>query len=196
MPFLSAVGSVDKVLEAAGVLIKETGAHALEVEGGMEIIPVVEMLVNAGIPVMPHIGLTAQHYLKTGSFRFQGTTAASAEKLLKLGAALQDAGAFAVMLECVPGELAEIMTGKLSIPVIGIGSGPECDGQILVTQDMLGLFDKFVPKFVKVYKNLAGEIQNAFHQYIEDVGAGTFPGEEHTVSMKQEHLEEFKKSIG
>jgi len=195
MPFLSTAGSFDKVLDAAGVLIKETGAHALEIEGGEEILLVVEMLVQAGIPVMPHIGLTAQHFLRTGSFGFQGSTAESARRILKLAVDLQEAGAFAVMLECVPGEVAAIMTEKLTIPVIGIGSGAGCDGQILVPQDMLGLFDKFVPKFVKVYRNLSEDIQAAFRQYKEDVQSGSFPGNEHTVSMKPDQLEELRKGM-
>ena len=186
MPFLSAAGDFQRVLESAEHLVKEAGARGLEVEGGTEILPVVAGLVQAGIPVMPHIGATAQAYLRTGTFKVQGTEAAAAKGLLDLAQELQEVGAFAVMLECVPAEVAETMSHILKIPVIGIGSGVHCDGQILVAQDLLGLFDRFVPKFVKVYRQLSKEVLEAFREFREEVESGEFPASGHSYPMEAE----------
>jgi 3-methyl-2-oxobutanoate hydroxymethyltransferase len=193
MPFLSSAGDFQRALESAEALVKQAGAQGLEVEGGAEIVPVVAGLVRAGIPVMPHIGATVQQYLRSGTFKTQGTDAASAGELIDLAIKLQEAGAFAVMLECVPAEVARIMSRRLKIPVIGIGSGACCDGQILVTQDLLGLFDRFVPKFVKVYRELSREVQTAFQEFREEVQNGAFPASEHSYSMDAEQLEELKR---
>ena len=195
IPFLTASFPMGEVMQAAYVLVKEAGCQGVEVEGGPEILPVVETLINAGIPVMPHIGLTAQHFLRTGSFKVQGSTAEEAKALLDFALRLEEAGVFAIMLECVPAELGQEMTERLSIPVLGIGSGPYCDGQILVPQDMLGLFEKFVPKFVKVYKNLGEEIVGVFRTFREEVETSVFPEDAHSYSMDTEELKSFKKLL-
>ncbi len=196
MPFLCGAGDFQRALESAERLIKEAGARGLEVEGGPEILPVVTGLVQAGIPVMPHIGATVQTYLRSGVFRTQGTDGARAKALVDLALELEAEGAFAIMLECVPAEVAETMSSMLKIPVIGIGSGPSCDGQILVAQDLLGLFDRFVPKFVKVYRQLGQEVGAAFREFREDVENGTFPASEHSTSMEARQLAEMKRLLG
>jgi 3-methyl-2-oxobutanoate hydroxymethyltransferase len=188
MPFLSGAGDIQRVLEGAERLIKEAGARAVEVEGDAEILPTVADLVRAGIPVMPHIGATVQTYLRSGVFRTQAKDGADAKALIKLAQKLEAAGAFAVMLECVPAEVGEAMSRRLEIPVIGIGSGPACDGQLLVAQDLLGLFDRFVPKFVKVYRQLGQEVASAFREFREEVESGAFPAAEHTTSMDEQQL--------
>jgi 3-methyl-2-oxobutanoate hydroxymethyltransferase len=195
IPFLSASFPTGEVMQAASVLVKEAGCRGVEVEGGPEILPLVETLVTAGIPVMPHIGLTAQHFMRTGSFKVQGSTAEDAKGLLDFARRLEEAGVFAIMLECVPAELGQVMTEALSIPVLGIGSGPYCDGQILVPQDMLGLFEKFVPKFVKVYKNMGEEILEVFRTFKEEVESSHFPEDTHSYSMDTEELTIFKSLL-
>ena len=195
MPFLSCAGDFSSALSSAERLIKEAGARGLEVEGGEEILPVVGGLVRAGIPVMPHIGATVQTYMRSGLFRNQATDSAGARALLDLALQLEGAGAFAVMLECVPAEVGETMSRQLKIPVIGIGSGAGCDGQILVSQDLLGLFDRFVPKFVKVYRQLGQEVLAAFSEFREEVQSGVFPGCEHGTSMAEEQLLELKRKL-
>lgn len=192
MPFLSAAGPWSDTLAAARTLVKDAGAKAVEVEGGREIIPVVRRLVAAGIPVMPHIGATAQDFMRSGVFRVQGKTAAAAQDLLALALDLQAAGAFAIMLECVPSETAALITDSLEIPVLGIGAGAQCDGQILVTHDILGLFDKFVPKFVQVYRNMGQEITAALTEFVSDVDSQAFPAEEHSYFLKPEELEKLR----
>ena len=195
MPFLSGAGDFQRALESAERLVKEAGAQGLEIEGGPEILPVVSGLVAAGIPVMPHIGATVQTYLHTGVFRNQGTKGVEAKALLDLSEELAAAGAFAIMLECVPAEVAEAMSRRLKIPVIGIGSGPGCDGQILVAQDLLGLFDRFVPKFVKVYRRLGQEVLAAFREFRGEVERGAFPASEQSTPMQAEQLEELKRLL-
>jgi len=195
MPFLSGAGDFQRALESAERLVKEAGAQGLEIEGGPEILPVVSGLVAAGIPVMPHIGATVQTYLHTGVFRNQGTKGVEAKALLDLAEELAAAGAFAIMLECVPAEVAEAMSRRLTIPVIGIGSGAGCDGQILVAQDLLGLFDRFVPKFVKVYRRLGQEVLAAFREFRGEVESGAFPASEQSTPMQAEQLEELKRLL-
>jgi 3-methyl-2-oxobutanoate hydroxymethyltransferase len=195
MPFLSGAGDFQRALESAERLVKEAGAQGLEIEGGPEILPVVSGLVAAGIPVMPHIGATVQTYLHTGVFRNQGTKGVEAKALLDLAEELAAAGAFAIMLECVPAEVAEAMSRRLKIPVIGIGSGAGCDGQILVAQDLLGLFDRFVPKFVKVYRRLGQEVLAAFREFRGEVESGAFPSSEQSTPMQAEQLEEMKRLL-
>lgn len=195
MPFLSGAGDFYRALESAERLVKEAGARGLEVEGGAEILPVVAGLVRAGIPVMPHIGATVQTYLRSGVFRTQASSGAEAKALIDLALELEEAGAFAIMLECVPAEVAQAMSRRVRIPVIGIGSGPDCDGQILVAQDLLGLFDRFLPKFVKVYRQLGQEVVAAFREFREEVGSGTFPASEHSTSMEAGQLADMKRLL-
>jgi 3-methyl-2-oxobutanoate hydroxymethyltransferase len=195
MPFLSGAGGFPSALESAERLIKEAGARGLEVEGGREILPVVSGLVQAGIPVMPHIGATVQTYLRSGVFRTQGKNAAGAKALLDLASELETAGAFAIMLECVPAEVAQTMSQRLKIPVIGIGSGPGCDGQLLVAQDLLGLFERFLPRFVKVYRKMGQEVLAAFKEFREEVDGGAFPAAEHSTSMETDQLESMKRLL-
>ena len=195
MPFLSGAGDFHRALESAERLVKEAGARGLEVEGGAEMLPVVAGLVRAGIPVMPHIGATVQTYLRSGVFKTQASSGAEAKALIDLALELEEAGAFAIMLECVPAEVAQAMSRRVRIPVIGIGSGPDCDGQILVAQDLLGLFDRFLPKFVKVYRQLGQEVVAAFREFREEVGSGTFPASEHSTSMEAGQLADMKRLL-
>jgi 3-methyl-2-oxobutanoate hydroxymethyltransferase len=195
MPFLSGAGGFPRALDHAERLVKESGARGLEVEGGREILPVVSGLVQAGIPVMPHIGATVQTYLRSGVFRTQARDAAAAKDLLDLALELEAAGAFAIMLECVPAEVAGVMSRRLKIPVIGIGSGPDCDGQLLVSQDLLGLFERFLPRFVKVYRRLGQEVLAAFQEFRDEVAGGTFPASGHCTSMEAEELESLKRML-
>jgi 3-methyl-2-oxobutanoate hydroxymethyltransferase len=195
MPFLSCARGFQSALGPAERLIKEAGASGLEVEGGAEILPVVSGLIRAGIPVMPHIGATAQAYLRSGTFKAQGTEAPAAAELVELARELEAAGAFAVMVECVPAEVAESMSRRLAVPVIGIGSGVRCDGQILVAQDLLGLFDRFLPRFVKVYRQLGQEALAAFREFREEVERGAFPAPEHGTAMDAGQLEALKRIL-
>ena len=195
MPFLSGAGGFLRALDPAERLIKEAGALGLEVEGGREILPVVSGLVQAGIPVMPHIGATVQTYLRSGVFGTQAREAVAAKDLLDLSLELEAAGAFAIMLECVPSEVAGAMSRRLKIPVIGIGSGADCDGQLLVSQDLLGLFERFVPRFVKVYRPLGQEVLAAFREFRDDVAGGAFPASEHSTAMDGEQLEAMKRML-
>jgi len=192
MPFLEVAAPFRDILKSVKILVKEAGAQALEVEGDKEIIPIVQKLVRAGIPIMPHIGATAQDFMRTGQFQLKGKTAEATRKLSDLAHSLQDAGAFAIMLECVPVETADILSRALQIPVLGVGSGAECDGQILVMHDMLGLYEKFLPKFVKVYCDLSEEITSALKAFTADVKNGKFPGSEHSYNMAVEELEKIK----
>lgn len=180
MPLLSH-GSRDQALASAGRLIKEGGADAVEVEGGQEVASVIEALRDNGVAVVGHVGLTKQASSLTGSHATHGKSAEDAVRILKDAQAVQEAGAFALVLECIPDRLAEHITSRLSIPTIGIGAGPHCNGQGLVAQDMLGLFDKFCPKFVKRYRETGKEIAEAFSAYRADVIQGNFPGIQQTV---------------
>jgi 3-methyl-2-oxobutanoate hydroxymethyltransferase len=192
MPQFSTAVSRSQAVRNAEALVKGAGAGGLEVEGGPEILPVVRTLADLGIPVMAHIGLTGQYALRHGSFAVQGRRAPEARRLLDLAGGLERAGAFALMVECIPAEVASLIRDAAGIPVLGIGSGPHCDGQILVPQDMLGLFDRFVPRFVKTYRNLAPEILGAFREFKEDVEAGRFPGAAQTYSMEPGELERLR----
>ncbi|VAX18910.1 3-methyl-2-oxobutanoate hydroxymethyltransferase [hydrothermal vent metagenome] len=179
MPFLSCHLGVEEAVRAAGSLISE-GAEAVKVEGASGIIDVVKRLVEAGIPVMGHIGLTPQSIHKLGGYKIQGKRSEGARKIISDADLLEKAGAFATVLECVPEDLASIITGKLKIPVIGIGAGPHCDGQILVTHDLLGMSADFAPKFVKKYADLNQVAHDALAKYIEETESGLFPDEEHS----------------
>ena len=180
MPFLSYHISNVKALRNAGRFIQEAGAHAVKLEGGVTVAPLVAKMVKAGIPVLGHIGLTPQDVLKLGGYRVRGKTSGSARKLMEDARALEEAGAFAVVLEAIPSSLAGEITRALKVPTIGIGAGSLCDGQILVTHDLLGLFDRFKPKFVKQYADLKKEMLRAFNSYRKDVREGKFPTRRHT----------------
>ena len=189
MPFLSYHTSVYDAVANAGRIMKETGCTAVKLEGGKEVCPQIEAIVKASIPVMGHIGLTPQSVNAFGGFKVQGKDEEAAKKLIEEALAIEKAGAFAVVLECVPAKLAAIISEKLSIPTIGIGAGVNCDGQILVYQDMLGLFSDFTPKFVKKYENLGEKMNIAFRKYIEEVKDGVFPAEEHSFKISDEVIE-------
>ncbi len=186
MPFGSyQTGSREAV--ANGIrFFKEAGCDAVKLEGGMEVCDTVTALVRAGMPVMGHIGLTPQTANQLGGYKVQGKDAESARRLFQEAKSLQEAGAFAIVLECVPSQLAEVITEAISIPTIGIGAGPDCDGQVLVTHDLLGMFEKFIPSFVKSYTTLAPIIKDNINKYNEEVREGTFPDEEHSFSSKED----------
>lgn len=188
MPFLSYQVSLEKAIENAGRFIKEAGCESIKLEGGSEMAPVVKAIVDAGIPVCGHIGLTPQTATKLSGFKVQGKDAESARQLIKSAKDLEEAGAFMIVMECIPDVLSARITKELRIPTIGIGAGKDCDGQVLVYHDLVGLFERFTPKFVKQYVNLAPQIKNALIQYKEEVEAGTFPGPEHAFSMKEEEV--------
>jgi 3-methyl-2-oxobutanoate hydroxymethyltransferase len=189
MPFLSYQVSAEKAVENAGRFIKEAGCEAVKLEGGSAMAPVVNAVVKAGIPVCGHIGLTPQTAIQLGGFKVQGKDAESARQLIQSARDLEAAGAFMIVMECIPDKLAAIITRSLAIPTIGIGAGKDCDGQVLVFHDLLGLFERFTPKFVKRYLNLAPQIKSAVATYKKEVEAGVFPSEEHTFIMKAEEAE-------
>ena len=189
MPFMSYQTSVYDAVVNAGRLIKEGKAQAVKLEGGVEVANHIEAIVKASIPVMGHIGLTPQSVNSFGGFKVQGKSEESAKKLIEDALAVERAGAFAIVIEGVPSKLAAIVTERLSIPTIGIGAGVECDGQILVYQDMLGMFSDFTPKFVKKYENIGNRMRGAFATYIEEVKSGVFPSEEHGFKIDEEVIE-------
>jgi 3-methyl-2-oxobutanoate hydroxymethyltransferase len=181
LPFGSYQASAEQALATSVRFMKEGGAHAVKLEGGVAVVPQVQALVTAGIPVMAHIGFTPQSEHGLGGYRVQGR-GAEADRLLADAVSLAEAGAFAVVLEMVPAEVAKRVTGELAIPTIGIGAGVDCDGQVLVWQDMAGLRHGPMPRFVKQYADLRGTLTEAARAYAEDVAAGTFPAEEHSFS--------------
>ena len=189
MPFMSYQTSVYDAVVNAGRLIKEGRAHVVKLEGGVEVCDKIEAIVKASIPVMAHIGLTPQSVNAFGGFKVQGKDEEAAKNLIEAALAVEKAGAFAVVLECVPAKLAAIITEKLSIPTIGIGAGAQCDGQILVYQDMLGMYSDFTPKFVKKYEALGEKMNIAFKNYIKEVKDGVFPAEEHSFKINDEVIE-------
>jgi 3-methyl-2-oxobutanoate hydroxymethyltransferase len=180
MPFMSYQVSIEEALRNAGRFLKETDAQAVKLEGGREVAETTRRMTAAGIPVMSHLGLTPQSIQQFGGFKIQGKSDKAANRIIEDAKILEDAGAFSVVLECVPEHLAAEITRSLSIPTIGIGAGVQCDGQILVTNDMLGTFEKFTPKFVKKYANLSIPMRAAFKQYADEVRSGIFPGKEHS----------------
>ncbi len=179
MPFMSYQTSIPDAVRNAGRLLQEAGAQAVKLEGGNRVIDQVRAIVRADIPVMGHLGLTPQSVHAFGGYKVQGRTQEAARLLKEDALALQDAGIFSLVLECVPAPLAEDITGSLSIPTIGIGAGPRCDGQVLVIQDLLGMTRGFRPKFVKTYANLYDTIKDALDTYAKEVRQGVFPAEEH-----------------
>ena len=186
MPFMSYQTSVYDAVVNAGRLMKEGRAGAVKLEGGMEVAPAIKAIVAAGIPVMAHIGLTPQSINSFGGYKVQGKDEQAAKKLIEDAMAVQEAGAFAVVLECVPEKLATLVTQKLNIPTIGIGAGAGCDGQVLVYADMMGMFSDYVPKFVKQFANVGQAMKEACEAYVKEVKAGTYPAKEHTYAIDDE----------
>ncbi len=189
MPFMSYEVSVEEAVRNAGRLMKEGRAGAVKLEGGVRVAGQIRAIVKAGIPVMGHIGLTPQSINVFGGFKVQGKSEEAARALLADAKAVEEAGAFALVIEAVPAALAKMITDAVSIPTIGIGAGAGCDGQILVYQDMLGMFSDFTPKFVKRYANVGEVMREAFANYAAEVASGAFPTEEHTYKMKDEVLD-------
>ena len=188
LPFMAYQVDASDALRNAGRLLQEGGAHTVKLEGGVAIAGTVRRIVDAGIPVMGHIGLTPQSVHALGGYRVQGRSKAAARRLRDDALALQDAGAYAVVLECVPAPLSRLITQRLTIPTIGIGAGPDCDGQVQVFHDLLGLFDDFVPQHARRYANLADAIGAAFQQYADDVRSGAFPSESESFTMNESLL--------
>lgn len=189
MPFMSYQTSVYDAVVNAGRLMKEGRANAVKLEGGVSVCPQIKAITDAGIPVMAHLGLTPQSINAFGGFKVQGKNEAAARKLIDDAKAVEEAGAFALVLECVPAKLAKIISEQLTIPTIGIGAGAGCDGQILVYQDMLGMFSDYTPKFVKRFAEVGSVMKEAFANYIKEVQAETYPAEEHTFKIDDEVLE-------
>jgi 3-methyl-2-oxobutanoate hydroxymethyltransferase len=189
MPFMSYQVDIKEAVCNAGRFLKEGNMDVVKLEGGAKMAPVTKAIVDAGIPVMGHIGLTPQTVSKLGGFKVQGKDAAAAQQLIADALALEEAGCFSIVLEAIPDRLAKIISGKLTIPTIGIGAGPGCDAQVLVTHDMVGLFDRFTPKFVKRYINVHEQMVEALKQFKAEVESGDFPGPEHCFTIKDEILE-------
>ena len=191
MPYKSYDTQKDAVVNATR-FVKDAGCDAVKLEGGTESLEAAEAIIKAGIPVMGHLGLTPQSIEKLGGFKVQGKTAEAAEVIINDALKLEKVGCFSVVLECVPSQIAKIITKRLKVPTIGIGAGPDCDGQVLVTNDMVGLFDRFVPKFVKQYIKLSTHILKGIKTYKKEVAEGRFPAKEHEFKIKAEELEKIK----
>ena len=185
MPFMSYQASVEDAVRNAGRLVKEGGAQSVKLEGGERYVPVIEAIVQASIPVVGHLGLTPQSLHEFGGYRVQGKDTESADRIISDAKALEKAGCFAIVLEGIPWQLAQRITESISIVTIGIGAGPHCDGQVLVIQDMLGIYDEPLPKFVKMYEELGEKIRSAVSAYVKDVKDGSFPGMEHSYSSEK-----------
>jgi 3-methyl-2-oxobutanoate hydroxymethyltransferase len=196
MPFMSYQVSVEQAVTNAGRFLQQGGMDAVKLEGGRERADAVRAIVGAGIPVMGHLGLTPQSVHQLGGFRPQGKTAPAARRLIEDAHLLEEAGCYSLVLESVPARLAELVSRRLSIPTIGIGAGAGCDGQVLVTHDLLGLFDRFTPKFVKKYANIHAEMQRAFSEYAAEVQGRVFPAAEHTVDMPDEEWAALQDGLG
>jgi 3-methyl-2-oxobutanoate hydroxymethyltransferase len=195
MPFMSYQVSVEEAVRNAGRFLQQGNMDAIKLEGGRERVDAVHAITGAGIPVMGHLGLTPQSVHQLGGFRAQGKTATAAKRLLEDALLLEEAGCFSLVLESVPARLAELVSQRIHIPTIGIGAGVGCDGQVLVSHDLLGLFDRFTPKFVKKYADFHGEMQRAFGEYIQDVQAKAFPADEHSVDMAEDEWQALLKDI-
>ena len=196
MPFMSYNISREQAITNAGILYKDGACDSVKLEGGQEMAAAVSAIVKAGIPVFGHIGLTPQTAGMLGGFKVQGKSLDAARKVVDDATALEEAGVFAIVLEAIPRQLAALITEKLRIPTIGIGGGLECDGQVLVLHDMVGLFRRFTPKFVKVYADVYSVQMEAVKKYISDVRGKAFPAEEHTFTMKDEAVAELRASLG
>ena len=192
MPFMSYQTSVYDAVVNAGRLMKEGHANAVKLEGGVSFAPVIKAIVNASIPVCAHIGMTPQSVNAFGGFKVQGKSFEAAKQIIEDALAVEEAGACMVVLKCVPAKLAQIITDMLSIPTIGIGAGAGCDGQVLVYQDLLGMFSDFTPKFVKRFADVGGIMVEAFRTYAQEVKSGTFPSEEHTFKINDDVIEKLK----
>ncbi|WP_419784344.1 3-methyl-2-oxobutanoate hydroxymethyltransferase [Maridesulfovibrio sp.] len=195
LPFMSYQPSVQMAVENAGKFLSRTGARAVKLEGGFPFLEHVRAIIDSGVPVQGHIGLTPQHVARFGGFKAQGKNARSAAALVDEALALEAAGCFSIVLEAVPHEVAQEITARLSIPTIGIGAGPDTDGQVLVYHDILGLFDRFVPMFVKKFAQLRGDSIDAVKRYISEVGDGSFPAEGNFSRMDPEEFKQFKKLL-
>ncbi|MCF8010503.1 MAG: 3-methyl-2-oxobutanoate hydroxymethyltransferase [Clostridiales bacterium] len=195
MPFMSYEVSVEKAIENAGRLMKEGLVDCVKLEGGVTMADRVAGIVKAGIPVMGHIGLTPQSTSQLGGFTVQGKDTENAKQIVKDALALEEAGAFAILVEAIPAPVAKIITETVKVPTIGIGGGIHCDGQVLVLHDLLGIFDKFVPKFVKQYAQLGQDIQNALNTFATDVRGEQFPGKENSFNMKDEITEKLTSEL-
>jgi 3-methyl-2-oxobutanoate hydroxymethyltransferase len=196
MPFMSYQANADDAMRNAGRLLQEAGATAVKLEGGSHVAPLVRRMVESGIPVMGHLGLTPQSVNQFGGHKVQGKTPAAAAKLMNDARALEEAGAFAIVLETIPAPLAKMVTERISIPTIGIGAGPHCDGQVQVFHDMLGLYDDQRPlKHAKRYATLGETIRNAVREYIAEVEDGAFPTVEHSFAMEESTLGELAHAI-
>ncbi len=189
LPFMSYQTSVYDAVVNAGRLMKEGRAGAVKLEGGKEVCPQIKAIVSAGIPVVAHLGLTPQSINTFGGFKVQGKTEAAAKKLIEDAKAVEEAGVFLLVLECVPAKLAKLVTESINIPTIGIGAGAGCDGQVLVIYDMLGMFSDFKPKFVKHFANAGDMIREAVKTYIAEIDDGTFPAEEHCYKIDDEVID-------
>lgn len=196
MPFMTYHHSVSQAVENAGRLIKEGGAQAVKLEGGAQFCAEIRGIVRASIPVVGHLGLTPQSIHAFGGFKAQGKTLKAAQRLIEDAQALEDAGAFAVVLECIPAQLAALISENLSIPTIGIGSGVGCDGQVLVYQDMLGMYSDFIPHFTKQFINIGELMIHAFRDYIAEVQSGTFPAPQHSFQMEESTLKQLRSKKG
>jgi len=195
MPFMSYQASSQEAVRNAGRFLQEAGMDTVKLEGGRERVDAIRAIVSAGIPVMGHLGLTPQSVNQLGGFRPQARKASAAKKLLEDALLLQEAGCYSVVLESVPGRLATLISERLEIPTIGIGAGVGCDGQVLVSHDLLGLFDRFTPKFVKQYADFHEEMSRAFAEYKYDVEKRNFPAKAHTVEMTEEEWSLFLEGI-
>lgn len=195
MPFMSYQASVSEALRNAGILLQKGGMDAVKLEGGRDRVPAIRAIISAGIPVMGHLGLTPQSVHQLGGWKVQGKSLHAARVLIEDALILEDSGCYAVVLESIPSEVAHLIANRLSIPVIGIGAGIGCDGQILVTHDVLGLFDRFTPSFVKRYADLYSEMERAFKDYIRDVKERQFPAAEHSHSMDPQILRDLIREI-
>jgi 3-methyl-2-oxobutanoate hydroxymethyltransferase len=196
MPFLSYQISTEEAVRNAGRLVQEGGADVVKLEGGRDMVPVVRAIIHAQIPVMGHIGLTPQSVNLFGGFKVQGKEEAAARNMIADAQALEEAGVFAIVLESVPEGLAKLITEKVHVPTIGIGAGRCCDGQILVVNDMLGMFDDFVPKFVKQYAHMKESMSGAIAQYVSDVQEQRFPERKNTFTMDDAVLEKLQNAVG
>lgn len=189
MPFLSYHVTIEEAVRNAGRFVREAMADAVKIEGGIEMADTIRAIVRAQIPVVAHIGLTPQSVNVFGGFKVQGRNVEQAKKLLEDAQAVQEAGACAIVLECIPSKLAKLISERLEIPTIGIGAGPDCDGQVLVIQDMIGMFKTFTPKFVKKFANVGESIEAAVTAYIQEINSNAFPGPEHVFDIEDEVLE-------
>lgn len=196
MPFLSYQVSVEEAVRNAGRFHKEAGVDAIKLEGGVRVCPQIRAIADGGMLVMGHIGLTPQSSGQLGGFKAQGRTVETAQELIKDAKAIEDAGAFALLVEAVPPEVCKIIRDQLAIPVYSIGAGPDADGQLMICSDVLGIFQAFTPKFVKKYENIAEKTIQAFEKYVKDARSGAFPADEHTYKMVQGELPKLEKVLG